>query len=528
MKTLMKIILLSLITIPVFAQKQVIDGIEIVDDQRWKGTIVIRGDVVIAQSGRLTIEPGTKLLFEPNMDLKKDGTDKTKSGIVVRGTLIAKGTLLQKIIFTSAAESKRMADWYGIEFLHIKSQSIINYCIIEYAFNGILIKNSEIQVGNSIIRYNFNAGILAETKAKPKIISNSITENDYAGIICRIGAEPILTNNLITLNRFGVVILDVAKPNLGSLNKDNNYNPGKNKILGNEEYNIYNHSNSDILAENNAWGAKNNVNIAATNYDKNNDGKYGSIDFIPFMSKYNLTEYDYLLRGITAKKKTTETRVSIAPIEASLPAEEEVSFKDKSDKKIETPVLTKKSEEVKGLASDKKIAQTEIKASIEPKKAPGIVTAKEESQEQGIKLAHDEKSPVTKKDEQESILAAMEPMESINEDIHAEEVIEVAEQIIDENQVYFEFFLDGGQKTVLRRVQPQIKGIVRSLLQPADIRILVIVGKDGSVESAEVLKSINKVLDNAALEAAKQFKYKPGLKNGKPVRFRTNELFRFK
>ena len=41
-----------------------------------------------------------------------------------------------------------------------------------------------------------------------------------------------------TLNRFGIVILDIAHPNLGSMNKGENYNQGKNKILSNEEYNI--------------------------------------------------------------------------------------------------------------------------------------------------------------------------------------------------------------------------------------------------------------------------------------------------
>jgi TonB family protein len=521
MKTLIKIVLLSIIFVPIFAQKQVINGVEIAGDQRWKGTIVVRGDVVITPTGRLTIEPGTKILFEPNIDVKKDGTDKTRSGIVVRGNLIAKGNLSEKIIFTSAAESKRMADWYGIEFLHVKTQSIIDYCIIEYAFNGILIKNSKIQVSNSIIRYNFNTGILAEIKANPKIINNSITENDYAGVICRIGAQPILTNNLITLNRFGIVSLDISQPNLGSLNKDNNYNPGKNKILGNEEYNIYNHSSNSILAENNAWGSKSNTSIAASNYDRGDDSKYGSIDFVPFMISYDLMEYDYLLRGIRPKRKIDQREASIAPIEASIPTREEESPESKAeavtkaDKKEETPVSTKKAADTKVLAGDKKTVSTEKKERVEPEKTTEPVSAKEESKVEATK-------PVK---EETPTLAAAESgtAEPVEEDVQTEIVEE-----IDEDQIYFEFFLDGGQKTVLRRVQPEIKGIVRSFLQPGDIRILVIVGKNGSVESAEVLKSINKVLDNAALEAAKKFKYRPGLKNGKPVRFRTNELFRFK
>ena len=36
-----------------------------------------------------------------------------------------------------------------------------------------------------------------------------------------------------------------------------------------------------------------------------------------------------------------------------------------------------------------------------------------------------------------------------------------------------------------------------------------------------------KILDNAALNAAKQFRYKPGTVNNRPVRFRTIEVFVF-
>ena len=99
---------------------------------------------------------------------------------------------------------------------------------------------------------------------------------------------------------------------------------------------------------------------------------------------------------------------------------------------------------------------------------------------------------------------------------------------IDEDRVMLELFLDGGKKRVLKKVQPRIKGIVRNFLQAGFIRIEVIVAKDGSVESARILKGVNKVLDNAALEAAKQFRYRPGLRDGKPVRFQTMEVFRFK
>ena len=85
-------------------------------------------------------------------------------------------------------------------FFGPQALDMISLDLLKNIQNEAAAKNSKIQVSLSIIRYNFNSGVLAETKAEPILINNFISENDYAGIICRIGAKPILTNNLITLN----------------------------------------------------------------------------------------------------------------------------------------------------------------------------------------------------------------------------------------------------------------------------------------------------------------------------------------
>ena len=70
--------------------------------------------------------------------------------------------------------------------------------------------------------------------------------------------------------------------------------------------------------------------------------------------------------------------------------------------------------------------------------------------------------------------------------------------------------------------------VIRESIQPGTIRIKVIVGKTGDVESADILKGINPVLDEASLNAVKKFKYRQGMLNGRPVRFSTMEVFVFK
>ena len=68
----------------------------------------------------------------------------------------------------------------------------------------------------------------------------------------------------------------------------------------------------------------------------------------------------------------------------------------------------------------------------------------------------------------------------------------------------------------------------KRFLQPGTIRVRVIVGKNGKVESTSILKGINEILDQAALDAANQFEYKTGTLKGKPIRFSTTELFVFR
>mgnify|MGYP003654610595 CR=1 FL=1 len=54
---------------------------------------------------------------------------------------------------------------------------------------------------------------------------------------------------------------------------------------------------------------------------------------------------------------------------------------------------------------------------------------------------------------------------------------------------------------------------------PATVHVLFIVNERGRVESPKVQKSTNSSFDRAAIEAVKKWRFEPGKKNGKPVRF---------
>lgn len=62
---------------------------------------------------------------------------------------------------------------------------------------------------------------------------------------------------------------------------------------------------------------------------------------------------------------------------------------------------------------------------------------------------------------------------------------------------------------------------------PGTVHVLFLVGVDGRVENPIVQKSSDPVFEQAALAAIKQWRFEPGKRNGKPVRFRMRQPFVF-
>lgn len=478
------LLIFVLLIVEGYPQIQRYNGATLTGNNNWRGTIVIAGDVILESNSRLFIEPGTKILFEANRDLNKSGIDKTRSELIIRGTLIARGLPGKKITFTSKSAYPRMGEWYGIEFLHLKSGSILEYCVIEYAYNGLTIKNSRLQINNNDIRYNYHAGIRTEVKASPEIINNIISENGYAGLICELGARPVLTDNLISLNRIGVVVFSLSQPNLGSLSPGDNYNPGRNNIFNNEEYNFYNHSNKPILAENNSWGDDNLSAIALKLYDQKDNSKYGSVDYLPL------------------QKVSGQPGVGNKFLLAQ-------NSNQGSDTTRENSVENSSDDLFAGNPENNVITSDTVKAND-----TGQDPAREGRLDMNNKMA--EISPLIASTSSSNPIPSDLPVSSAS----------VTKQI-DYDQIFLELFLDSGKKKYMNKPRLRVTNVLRNVLQPGEVRIRVVVNQSGTVQSASVLRGINEILDEAVLATVKSYKYHTGTINGQPVKFTTSEVFRF-
>lgn len=476
------IFLLVILTQVVFAQEMVVRGGELSGTVNWQGTVRVEGDVIVANGAELNIAPGTKIIFSPQSDRTRSGTDKTRCELIIRGKLTAQGQPDNKIIFTSSGASPRMADWYGILFMHTRTRSVIDYCVVEYAYNGITLKNSSnVILSNSEIHYNYYAGIRAEVKANPEISRCIISENGYAGVICELGSAPVLTENLISGNPMGLVALSLSQPNLGVSGAGTSQ--GKNRFSNNEEFDIYNHSSKNIMAQNNTWESQNSDQIALKIYDKKDNGKYGTIQFEPVFNarsrQNDLNRFMILAQDNPAAESTpvvtgAQTRGAANP---------------------GRPVTQTASDTNTGIAAQMDSTMEQILA------APSAIEATPLIAQSSITSAANKAS--------DESLTEIEPR-------------------IDYSQIFLEPFLDTGRKRVLYKENLNVTATLKNVIEPGVVRVKVIVDPNGAVESADILSGMNQIIDSALLNLVRKYRYDVGTVNGTPVRFSTNEVFRFK
>ncbi len=170
----------------------------LVGDTVWRGKVRINGNLRIPEGSRLLITPGTVVEFS-RKDTNGDGIG--ENGILIQGSIIAKGTRQSPIIFRSAENRAKPGDWDSVNLMNSsKAENLIENCMFEDAYRGLHFHFSTVKVSSSSFSNNFR-GIQFQESAV-EIIDSDFFSNKSA--VQGRDSSIKFTNNRLYGNHQGV------------------------------------------------------------------------------------------------------------------------------------------------------------------------------------------------------------------------------------------------------------------------------------------------------------------------------------
>ncbi len=170
---------------------------EVREDLTVSGELRIRGEVKVFPGAVLTVQPGTRFLFEPH-DLDGDGVNDSR--LVVEGRLVARGEPDAPRYFTRAAGSPEPGDWLELR-VDRSEGNVLEYCVLEHSRYGLHVHFSSGVVVNSIFRNNIDGTRFGNSHF---ILSNNLISNNLGKGINFRDSNLNIYNNRIFNNRQGI------------------------------------------------------------------------------------------------------------------------------------------------------------------------------------------------------------------------------------------------------------------------------------------------------------------------------------
>lgn len=175
MKTLFAVcIFFCTTTIAVAAEQAAViyDGAVLTEDVTWRGSILVKGFVMVAPQATLRIDPGTVVRFTSTVA-------RQLPNLVIQGRLHAAGTPERPIVLTSDRSRPARGAWGGIVLLSTEKHNLLEQCRIEYAETGIDVRFSTVTMkGVSIVQ----AGIALLSNDGVVQITGSTVSDSETGI----------------------------------------------------------------------------------------------------------------------------------------------------------------------------------------------------------------------------------------------------------------------------------------------------------------------------------------------------------
>lgn len=173
----------------------VIAGKTVTEDLVLRGSVLIKGALVIAPQATLRIEPGTVIRFASVADTA------FLSRLVIQGRIVAAGTVQQPVLFAPVYTDAAAGDWGGLVLLNSEKKNSLDYCHIEGAKIGIEAHFSRFS-GYGLIISKSQSG-LALFDSEASLQGNVSSRCDVA--IQLTDSELDLRDSTVHENRLGVL-----------------------------------------------------------------------------------------------------------------------------------------------------------------------------------------------------------------------------------------------------------------------------------------------------------------------------------
>ncbi len=207
------------------------------------GTYILAGPVTVPVGSSLIIEPGVQVLVDRRL---AGGL----GGIEVAGQLIVNGRKDQPVLFSTLPFQANPGGWQGIALAMQDRSGLadLEYCTVEYARNGITVKDSDVEIRNCTIRYNSEDGVFwdaFESAVSGKLTACHIFNNQGHGIRVRafsggdgnaVANPEIIANRIMENAKDGIKIeAEASTPSSGFARQSASSNPliYKNTIQNN-------------------------------------------------------------------------------------------------------------------------------------------------------------------------------------------------------------------------------------------------------------------------------------------------------
>ena len=173
------------------------ENVTIIEDVIWRGSVVVKGALVVAPQATLRIDPGTEIRF-----MAAKGSRQLPR-LVVMGRIQGVGTLDHPILFTSnTATPVKKGAWGGILLLSSEKRNQLEHCRIENTEAALEGRFSIISMKSVAITSSMTGIVLRDSTA---VVSQSSISACETGIEAH-DSELDLRDSTIAQNRRGAAL----------------------------------------------------------------------------------------------------------------------------------------------------------------------------------------------------------------------------------------------------------------------------------------------------------------------------------